>query len=562
MFDALVTRAIAHELNDTISQGRVQAVLALDPLSVGFEIYAGHARRYLLASAEATTARLYLVSEKLRAGGEPPGSFILLLKKYTDGALVNRVEATPRERIVRIEFDHAEEGVSTLVVEVMGRHSNLILLDATGAVLDAIKRVTPAMSRARAVLPRMQYLPPPPQAKADPLSLSPIGLGQILEDKQGAPLWQALVGGVAGTSPLLGRELAYRVTGRADAVADPVLAPQLVTAIQEVWRAPAIPTLAYDEEQPVDVAAFALTHRDATRPFNSMSVALEQFFGATESYAAVKAPLRAQLETARDRLARKRASLEREIVPDSEVERIRTSGELILAHVANIKPGAPLLRAEMIEGEPLAITLDPELTPVENAQRYFARYRRAKDAAASVPARLAEAAAAVEYADQVLEDLAEAETRDEIEAALAEAREVGLLTETRARRGASTNVVSGPRSFESPDGLTVLAGRNARQNEEVTFSRASAGDLWLHVRGAAGAHVVILSHGRPTPERTIEFAAGIAAFYSRARQETWADVIVTLRKNVRRVTGRAAHPGLVTVREERNVRVRPWKPEE
>src|SRR5919199_5999897 len=163
MFDALTARAIAAELNGTLAHGRVQAVLPIDPLTIGFEIYAQHARRYLLASADPTQARLHLVSEKLRASTAPPTPLILLLRKYTRNAFVNRVEVVPRERVLRIIFDHAEQGVSTFVAEIMERRSNLILLDAAGMILDAVKHITPDQNRARTILPREKYVLPPMQ---------------------------------------------------------------------------------------------------------------------------------------------------------------------------------------------------------------------------------------------------------------------------------------------------------------------------------------------------------------------------------------------------------------
>lgn len=559
MFDALTARAVAAELNDRIVGGRVQAVLSLDDLTIGFEIYAQRARHYLLVSADPARSRAHLVPEKLRGSLETPGPFFLLLRKYADGAFVNRVEAVPYERILHIEFDHAQQGVATLVAEIMGRLSNLILLDAGGVVIDAIKRVTPAMSRARIVQPRVRYLPPPPQEKADPLELTPEQLARFLGDALSEPVWQVLVRTVRGTSPLLARELAFRAAGNADAVTDISLASSLHTEVVNVWRAPPRPTLAFEADEPTAVAAFALTHFRQAKHLDSMSEALEQFFGEVESYQVVKEPLRRELEAARARFERKREALRRQLIPHAQVERLKTSGELILAYTADIAPGQTSLVAEMVEGQPLHIKLDPGLTPVENAQKYFSEYRRAKEAAAVVPERLEEVEADLAFADQVLEDLETAETRPEIDAAVGEAMEAGLMGKGR-RKGAPPPALSEPRVYVSPDGLQVLVGRNARQNETITFERAEAEDLWLHARGVAGAHVVILANGRDVGESTLEFAASLAAFYSKARAQKWVDVAVAPRKNVRRVSGRAARPGLVTVRGERTTRVRPAEP--
>jgi predicted ribosome quality control (RQC) complex YloA/Tae2 family protein len=565
MFDALITRAIALELNERIAGGRVQAVLSMDDLTLGLEIYAHRARSYLVASADPAANRIHLVSHRLRGSGNPPSPTVLLLKKYAENAFINRVVAVEQERILRIEFDHSQYGMSTFVAEMIGRLSNLILLDAAGAVLDAVRRVTPSMSRARTVKPRDVYLPPPPQEKLDPLTLASAELFRVLEAARGEPLWQVLVHSVRGTSPLLARELAFRASGRTDAESAPDLAKSLCAELGGIWRAPAEPTLASEAVEPIAVAAFALTHLAHTERMDSMSEALERFFGLVEPYQPTKEPLREILEAARARLERKRSALRREEVSASQVERLKLSGELILANAAKVNPGQKSLRAEMVEGEPLQIKLSPDLTPIENAQAYFAEYRRAKDAAAAVPARLEEVQADLEYADQVLQDLETAETRPEIEAVIAEARDAGLITEKHVRgvpkRTSKLHpALEEPRAYISPDGFQVLVGRNARQNELLTFRRASTQDVWLHARGVSGAHVVIVTKGRQVPDSTLEYSASLAAFYSKARGEKWADVLVAPRTNVRRVSGRAARPGLVTVRGERIVRVRPADP--
>lgn len=584
MIDALTVRALGAELEALLGHGRVQAVMLVAPLTIGFEVYARRQRRYLLASAEQNRPRLYLVGEKLRRAPGTLTPFVLLLKKYATGAFINRIEVVPRERILRIEFDHAEHGISTLVVEMMGRHSNLILLDPGGVILDAARRVPPSVNRVRAIQPRVPYLSPPPQAKADPLALDAAQLLHLLSGANGATLAERLVQTIAGTSPLLARELAYRAAGAADAPFDSAYVPRLLGELQRVWTHPPEPTLAFESDQlagshaeyrratdtslspresprPVAVAAYALTHLPHTESVPTMSLALERFFGAEESYETVKAPYRQQLLAVLEKLERTRASLSREWVSAEEVERIRQKGELLLAYQHQLAPGQTRLRAEVGDGTVLEIELDPTRSVVENAQRYFAEYRRAKDARARVPERLAVVESEIAYVEQIIADLEMAETRAEIEDVLAEARAENLLRDVHGgKERAVARSSTEPRVFTSPDGFQVLVGRNARQNDALTFGRAKPEDLWLHARERAGAHVVILNNGAPVPETTLHFAGALAAYYSSARDETWVDVIVTPRKNVRRIAG-APRPGLVTVRAERVLRVRPSLPE-
>ncbi len=556
MFDATALRAIADELNDKLLHGRVQEIVQLDALSFEFEIYAQHVRHYLFVTVHPDEARLHLVSQKLRGSGETPSAFLLYLRKYLEGALVDALAPLPRERVLRIRFDHSKEGLTTLVVETIGRYSNLILLDPADEVIEPLKRVTASVNRTRVILPRHAYVPPPPQTKLSPDALTPVKLAHVLAENHGIPLAQVLVKSIAGVSPLLAREIAFRVAGSTDAPAH-VVRSELVLATLERLSEPRRtggswqPCVAYEDGEPAEYAPYPLTQYRDTRSFDSMSAAVETFYGAPDSYAAVKEPLRAHLEDARGRLARKRDALLQSMPGEGAVERLRESGELILAYQWQIRPGQTILLAETENGT-LEIRLDPERSPVENAQKYFKDYHRAKDAAARVPALLDAANADVEYAEQMLNDLELAEDRGDIDAVVQAATSAGLLTQVRPRRKGK---LSEPLAVTSRDGFTIVVGKNARQNEEITFHRAKPDDLWLHARNVAGAHVVVIRAGRDIPESTIAEAARLAIAYSQARDETRADVMVAPCKNVHRMRGAQSKAGMVSVRGERTVQV-------
>lgn len=549
MFDAVTLAAVTAELNENILRGRVQTIVPLDAHSFGLEIYAHHARRYLYLTAHPTDARIHLVTQKLRASGMTPTPLLLLLRKYAENAFIRAITQLPYERVLQIQFDHAREGITTLVVETIGKYSNLILLDADGIVLDALKRVDATINRARVTLPRHPYAPPPPQAKIHPAHLDPADLARLLAANPRGLLRQTLVSSIAGVSPLLAREIAFRVTGDGDAFNDPRAAFNVIATFHALTRAPWQPCLAYEDDEPAAFAPYPITHLPKHKIFDSISAAIETFYGAPDSYAAVKEPLRAQILAARDRLARKRDALADALPRAEDVERLRVSGEMILAHAHQIARGQTILKAAIGEWR-LEIPLNPDLSVVENAQEFFQAYRRQKDAQARVPALLAAANADVEYAEQMLNDLDLAENRAEIDAVIAAARDAGLLAETTRR---AKGTPSAPREFTSRDGFTILVGKHARQNDELTFRRARPDDLWLHARNVAGAHVLIVRAGRAIPPTTIEDAAQLAARYSAARNETRVEVIVAPRKNVRRVRG--ARAGLVTVRDAQTLSV-------
>ncbi len=556
MIDTLTIRALGAELQGTIAGGRVQNLFFVAPQVIGLEVYANHKRHYVLASGEPQRARLLLATEKLRSASVPLTPFLLLLKKYVTGAFVNHIHVITHERILHIEFDHYEQGVSTLVVELMGNRANLILLDAGGVILDALRRVPAAVNRAREIVPRAKYFPPPPQAKVDPLNLTAAQLQTVLEKASGETLSQKLVQAIAGTSPLLANELSFRVTGAADAAYTSAHIPKLHAELTRTWSAPAEPSIAYENETPIAVAAFDLTRFARVEKTLSMSAALETFFGAEESYEAVKVPLRAQIVTALEKLERIRASLQRELVSAEEIETLKLKGEMILGYQYSLEAGQSKLRAPVTEDLTLDIALDPKLDPVENANAYFAKYKHARDAQAAVPERLVVVENDLAYAQQILNDLDLAESRAEIDQVMDQAREANLIRETKLQRGGNVPRAE-PRQFVSPDNFQILVGRNARQNDTLTFERAKPDDVWLHARGHAGSHVIILANGADVPQTTLEFAASLAAYFSQARAHGAVDVIYAPRKNVHRVRGAGAHPGLVTVRGEKVVRVRP-----
>lgn len=564
-FDALTMACVADELRSTILGGRVQQVLLPGNLSVGLEIYAQAERRYLLASAGAEMGRLLLASEKLRRGVDRETGLLLLLRKYARGAVVASIEQLPFERVLWLLFDHPEFGCSRLMVEIMGRHSNIILVGAAGTILDSVKRVDPQMSSVRPVLPNQPYAPPPPQEKLSPADLTEYRLRQILEAHEPeVQVWQALVAGLRGMSPLLAREVAFRALGHPRArIARVARLTPLLEAIGELlaplqdrsWQ----PSVVLEGGQPVVYAPYPLTHRGEPQPMPSMSQAIEAYTAVQASadpYAAARRPLREGIASARARLERRREALELSLSQAAGADRWRQWGEWILAYAHTILPGQEELLADTGAGEPLRIPLDPARKAVDMAQDYFARYRKAQRAAEGGPSRLQEVNLALRDLEQLETDLALAASRPEIEEVRGNLVEAGYLR--AGRRRASGPIRSKPLALTSPDGLLMLVGRNSRQNDEVTFRRASGEDWWFHVRGAPGAHVIVRAGGGELPPDTVRRAAQLAAYFSRLRDEAGVVVDYTRRRQVRRIPGAA--PGLVTYSQEQTIRVRPAGP--
>ncbi len=564
-FDTFSIAAMAAELRQTLIGGRVQRVTQTNSLTYSLEIYVHPLRHYLTVSAEPQAPRLHLTLDKARRGVGNDTPLMLVLRKYMRGAKLAEVEQPPFERILYLHF-YSPFAPTTLAVELLGTRSNLALLDADQSVL-GVARLPKAGSPpgGRNLLPGQPYQPPPPQLKRLPAEFTEPALREELaEASPQIKLARLLPQVVAGVSPLLAREISHRATGSADTRVSEVsqLSP-LLEAFHglfellhtEQWQ----PTLAIDEDDaPAAFAPYPLTHLPGFRPVDTFSEAVELYFAdAAAGYTVAKAPLTEAIAAARERLARRRERLEEDAAAASDPERFKRWGEVILAATWQIQPGQSELTVEWLPGE--VIRLDPALSPSENAQHYFNRYRKSQRAGDEIPAQLKGIALEGEYLAQLEQDLAMADDRPEIDAIAVSLAEAGYYRSRRGKKKQKQRAVSNYLRLSAPDGATVWVGKNALQNQHITFTRAGSDDLWLHARGMPGAHVVIpTAQGLPSEEDVL-WAAGVAAYYSRARHDTAVDVDVTVKKYVRAIKG--APPGMVTLRNESTLRVPPIEPE-
>jgi predicted ribosome quality control (RQC) complex YloA/Tae2 family protein len=558
--DAMTTAALADELNETILGGRVQDVIELDALSVGFEFYAGR-RHYLLASADPQSARCHLVPDRLRRGVEQPSPLGLLLRKYVQGARLMAVGQPPWERVLTFDFS-GHEGETRLIVETMDKRSNIVLT-AGGDIMDCIKRVGPDQNRYRVLLPGKPYIPPPPQDKLPPPDVTAARIDSFLAADPDAPAWQVLVSHIAGVSPLFAREVIHFASGDARAPAFDVAGTMVYASFEKLigdaaagrWSPCVVPA----EDGYRAFAAYSLTHLDGWTPVESISQAMSLYFGAPVgegAYEAGKDTVRAQLDGALKRAQRKLDALKRQMSDSEEIERLRKSGELIYAYASTLKPGQREFQAQYDpDGPPLTVTLDPVLTPVENAQHYFERYEKAKRAAADVPKLQAAARQEVAYLEQLATDLDLAESWPEIDLVREALQKDGFWkgSRTRSPRGGTPGI----RRFTTGDGFVILVGRNAAQNHTLITERSAGDDLWLHAHNLPGSHVIVKHDGRPIPDEVVQRAARLAAYYSAARGDTSVEVDVTRRRYVRPIRG--GRPGMVTYKNEETLTVKPGK---
>ncbi len=559
--DTLTLTAVVDELRRTVLGGRVQHVVLPSPSSIGLEIYGNGRRHQVLVSANPRNPRIHLVERKPTRGVEQDTPLLLLLRKYVRHGIVTAIEQPDLERIAVLsitkyaggrkddeEDEDDEERRCELVVELLGQRANLILVDDNNLILDAVKRI-PVEGERRAVVPRVVYtLPPRPAGRLDPRTATRGGVSEAL--RRGGDPAKGLAAVYAGVSPLLAREAVARA-GATDSSGEE-LADAVAEHLRALYGEPFAPSLAYEDDVPVAVAPYRLTQYDDTRPVESISAALEIFYEAAEqltSHAQRRERLLDQLRDIRVKYERQLEALQRELERAAAIDQLRWEGEMIYGYLHAIEPGQSVLE---VEGK--QIRLDPGKTAVENAQARFREYDKAKGAASGVPARVIETEAQLAYLDETILLL---ELADSFEAIATIERELVEQAVFGARGERPKGPRGAPLRVQSSEGATILVGRSAGQNEVVTFREAQPDDLWFHARGVPGAHVVVRIEG-DLGDATLLEAAGLAAYFSKARNSTSVEVIVTQRRNVRKVPG--GPPGLVTIRNERTIRVPPLAP--
>ena len=494
--DTFTIAALADELTQTLAGGRAQDVIDVDALGIGLEIYANRRRHYLYLSADAMHPRLHLTDAKLRRGLAKPTQLGLLLRRFVEGGVLTRVEQPAWERLLEIEIE-SRDGLYRLIAELTPRRANVLLVK-DGVILDCLKRVGPEENRYRLSLPNHAYVPPPPiRNQLDPAAVTEEDLRELLEsaEKASTQTRRLLPGRILGMSPLLAREIVYRATGDVLAKANDTDCGALHGAFREVlspllrrrWQ-PGIGSLGGVAEA---CSVFRLTHID-WRDSATASAAIQACFDARtgiDAYKEAKKPVQAALDESKARLRGTIESLRRGLRDESELTRLKQAGELILAYQYALSAGQTELRAQYdLEAPELAIALDPERSPLENAQAYFRRYEKAKSAAQAVPALIKERRLELDFVEQLETDLMAAANWPEIDDVIQALQSRGHWRGAKVKRIGGGGR-AGPLRVVSRDGYVIWVGRNSRQNEQVSFKTAKAQDIWLHASGGRQARM-------------------------------------------------------------------------
>ena len=565
--DAICLRALTNELKGQLLDARIDKVQqpARDQIVL---LLRGNLR--LLINAGPNQPRVQL-TEVLRENPTEPPMLCMLLRKHLVGGRITEIEQSGLERIVtftvRSVNELGESGTKKLVLEAMGRRSNLLLLDEDDRILDCMRRVEFEVSGARALLPGLYYQLPTPLDKLSLLT-DPEGTVELARRGGGAEetVERFLLDRYLGISPLIARELALRAFGAADArFADRSdgcerLAAEMERLAEAVRENRFTPTMLSREGKSVDFTYCSITQYGAETvqtTFPTFSALLDAFYTERDRQEAAQRrgrELTRTVTSAHDRVVRKLGMLEKEYAASQDRDTLRLYGDLITANLYRMERGAARLTAQNYydeNGAELDIPLDPLLTPQQNAAKYYKRYTKAKTAEKYLAEQMALARRDLDYLESVLEELSRAETEQDFLDIRGELRDAGFL---RRQGKKEQNRPAKPLEFRTTSGFRVLVGRNNRQNDKLTRS-ADHRDIWLHTQKIHGSHVILCTGGREVDDDTIVEAAKLAAWFSQAREGANVPVDYTPVKNVKKPAG--ARPGMVIYSTCRTVNVAP-----
>lgn len=559
--DAICLTAVVEELRGALTGGRVDKIYQPGRDEVVLAVRGAGAGYRLLLSANPSHPRAQLTALS-RENPETPPMFCMLLRKHLTGGRILEITQPPMERVVEIALETTDElgdrARRTLVLEAMGRRSNLILLDGDGRILDCLRRVDAEMSAQRQVLPGLFYRLPPVQDKRDLCSASAQEREALLS---AAPperqIDQWLLDTFRGLSPLICRELAFQASGSADARICQLDSPDSLLRRMEqlaetVEQRRFEPVLLVRDGKMADFSCVPILQYGPGTQLRRMSgfgEMLDEFYGQRETQERVRQKgqdLIRAVTNARDRTARKIALQEQELAATAGRDELRRKGDLITSNLWRMERGmTSLVTADFYDPEEreVSIALDPLLTPQQNAEKYYKNYRKARTAEQVLTVQLEKGRQDLEYLNSVLESIALAEGERDLQEIRQELVDTGYLRRPAKARDRGKRVSSRPMEFRSTAGLRISVGKNNTQNDTLTCRLAHKSDIWFHTQKIHGSHVILWTEGAEPDLQSLNEAAVLAAWFSQARDGHQVPVDFTPVRFVKKPSG--AKPGMV-----------------
>lgn len=562
-FDGITIAAVTKELKDSLLGGRIYKIAQpeADELLLTIKTTDGGQKRLLL-SANASLPLIYLTQTNKPSPMTAPG-FCMLLRKHLQNGRIIDITQPGLERIVHLHIEHLNEMGDLchkqLIIEVMGKHSNIIFTDDTDMIIDSIKHISGMISSVREVLPGRTYFIPTTQDKKNPLALSPDSFKQTMTAGN-MPIYKALYSFYTGISPVIAQELCHlagidgdfstAVFTQSDngSLMLSRLYDVFSSMMEKVKLGDFEPVIAYENGTPAEYAAFPLSgySKNALKPFSSISTLLEQYYAEKDAITRIRqksADLRRIVQTALERNIKKYDLQLKQMADTEKKDKYRIYGELLNTYGYGLAPGTKSMEAlNYYTNEMITIPLDPLLSASENAKKYFNKYSKLKRTYEALSTLTAQVKEEIDH----LESIQAALDLALLEEDLAQIKDEMIVSGYIHRRSGNTKKIkftSKPFHYLSSDGFHIYVGKNNYQNDELTFQLASGNDWWFHAKGIPGSHVVVKTEGNELPDSTFEDAARLAAFYSKGRGQDKVEIDYTEKRNVKKPAG--GKPGFV-----------------
>lgn len=576
--DGISVAALVEELNNGLSGSRVDKIQQTESDELLISFYGGvGGGKKLRLTANSQVARVCFTQDKKKSPETAP-LFCMLLRKHLSGARFKSAEQPDFERVIKIVFEGTNEFGDLcekhLIAELMGRHSNIILVDESGKIVDSIKHIDFSVSSVRQVLPGLLYENPPSQDKANILTVTLTEIVDIINSQdEGMRADKAILDGFLGISPLISREIVYRALGTTDIYLDQLDYSKILDLAQCSFEI-------FKKVQNKEFSPCYLVRKDTDKPFEfsaveilqyedaadvvlqgNMSEAVENFYrekDKKERLSRKSAHLVKLVGNNIDRCAKKLITQRSELSDTENMEKYKRYAELITANLYALKDGekqAVVVDYYDEEMPEITISLDERLSPANNAQKYFKKYNKAKTAAEELTKQIKMAEKELLYLESVEEELKKAETEEDLSEIADELSEEGYLKRSTDKRKKKKEV-SRPLEFVTDEGFVILVGKNNKQNDLLTLKMAKNSDMWFHTKDIHGSHVILrYEYGKEFTENSIVAAAKYAAKYSKASESANVPVDYTLAKFVKKPSGAA--PGMVIYTNNKTINVKP-----
>ena len=572
--DGITVAGIVSELNKKLLGGRIDKIYQPLADEIIFTVRSIGQNYKVLVSANSSHPRMHITQIQKQNPISAP-IFCMVMRKYVAGAKITKIYQPDFERMIILEVESMNElGDITpkkLILEMMGKHSNFIVVDEHNKILDAIKRVSHDKSSVREVLPGKEYCMPPSQQKQNPLFMTKEHIFEQLQKQSGAKVQEVLYQSYTGISPILASEICFRANIDSSYFCEQLteqnkqsIYTAFYNVLEQVKQQQFCYYIYYDEYKLLDFSVLNMEQfqQFSKKQYESISMLLEDYYAEKDNLYHVRQKshdMRRILLSNIERCAKKKEIQKRTEKEVASKDKWKIKGELLTANIHAISKGMSIFRTINFydpEYKEIEIAIDPTKTPSENAQKYFSKYNKAKRTLAALEIQKKQNDEELAYLETIFQSLETAKEEADLDEIRMELVEQGYMKRKTAKKNKpQKSKKTKPLHYISSDGFDIYVGKSNIQNDELTLHTAQGSDIWLHTKDIAGSHVIIKTNGIDVPDSTLLEAANISAYFSKGKNSSHVPVDYTLRKYVKKPNG--AKPGMVIYERNKTIYITP-----